>query len=797
MKYHDLFKIILLSVILFINPNFTKARQVTNNIRIDVSFNSAQGEVEGFCHSSEARDGKCPINKKVGDRVYRSTFNNIGTGSNNPVQETLVANLTKNVDLQKGGANMNSSFNMLVGETTNLRTSATTGSWSVQSRSVGANMNGQRYRIYRTGDLDLNKTRKTLEGAVSAPRDNNSPNLSSSNNSVISCSGTTCTARGAGTATIRASFPNNSGTVNSRFWYEEATRFMRCAGVGACGQGRGAYFYKVNSFLTSQKDFSANYSFPDITWNVTVTSPNQAPTVSLTKAAATSTTEAILEWLYRDNENNPQARYHIQIARNNNFGYRQFDSTITNSNNRQQVIRNLIPGTQYYARIRVSDSHDPNRFSAWSNVREFTTLNPPNQAPTVNLTRASATGNTTATLEWNYRDGENDRQAKYTIQISTERNFRDIQFEGTVTNSNRRQQNITGLTSGTKYYARIRVSDSHDPNRFSAWSNVREFTTLNPPNQAPTVNLTRASATGNTTATLEWNYRDGENDRQAKYTIQISTERNFRDIQFEGTVTNSNRRQQNITGLTSGTKYYARIRVSDSHDPNRFSAWSNVREFRTSNESNKTPTVELTKAEATGEKTATLEWLYRDGENNPQAKYQIQISTGNNFSDIQFENEFTNSNKRQQNITGLTPGTEYYARIRVSDSYDPNRFSRWSNVERFTTNQDTSPEVGTVTISCRLSRRTVSSASPTVQIQEISVGGTSNYEWRIRQSGTTFDSNDFSPAPIGATQTLNYAGIQFGQYTPTIEIKSNGNITSQTCGPLTNLGNNTVKEIAP
>jgi hypothetical protein len=270
MKYSNLFKIILLSVILFINPNFTEARQVTNNIRINVSFNSAQGVEEGFCHSSEARDGKCPINKRVGERVYRSTYNNIGSGSNNPVQETLVANLTKNVDLQKGNSIMSSRFDMRVNETIQLLTSSTTGNWSIQGRSVGANMNGQRYRIYRTGELDLNRTRKTLEGAVSAPRDNNSPRLSSSNNSVINCSGTTCTPRGAGTATITASFSNNSGTVNSRFWYEKATRFMFCGGIGACGQGRGGYFYKVNYFLNSQRDFAANYSFPDITWTVTV-----------------------------------------------------------------------------------------------------------------------------------------------------------------------------------------------------------------------------------------------------------------------------------------------------------------------------------------------------------------------------------------------------------------------------------------------------------------------------------------------------------------------------------------------
>jgi len=251
--YKYILTILSLFILLIFSPSFAKARTVSDNIRVNINFDGSSGVLEWFC--MEGRGLRC-LNP---GRVYRDTIRNIGSVG---VRETLVGTVSKNIDLQKGNSIMSSRFDMRVNETINLRTSATTGNWSIQGRSVGANMNGQRYRIYRSGDM-------TLEGSVSSPRDNNSPRLSSSNNRVINCSGTTCTPRGAGTATITASFPNNSGTVNSRFWYENRRIYWWC--TTRCGQGSGtSNRARINELLISQRDFSANYSFPDITWTVTV-----------------------------------------------------------------------------------------------------------------------------------------------------------------------------------------------------------------------------------------------------------------------------------------------------------------------------------------------------------------------------------------------------------------------------------------------------------------------------------------------------------------------------------------------
>ncbi len=332
---------------------------------------------------------------------------------------------------------------------------------------------------------------------------------------------------------------------------------------------------------------------------------------------------------------------------------------------------------------------------------------------------------------------------------------------------------------------------------FSEWSNIREFRTPDESNKTPTVELTKAEATGEKTATLEWEFKDEDRgDRQAKYTIQISTKDNFREPIFEAEITNSNRRQQGIRNLTPGTKYYARIKVSDSHDPNRYSKWSNVREFTTQKRainSNRPPTVTYDGTNNLTLNSARANWTYSDiDDEDAQTQAIVQLFKNETFtgSPTQFDLQ---GDATQLTMEGLSQNIKYYPRVKA---YNVNGESEWAAGEPFSLNS--TPDSGEVTIDCSLSRRTVSSTSPTVQILDIEIKGTLNYEWRIRRDARLLDSSKaYSSNSIVREQTLNYAGIRFGQYTPTIEILSNGNITSKTCGTLTNLGNNTVKEIAP
>jgi hypothetical protein len=78
--------------------------------------------------------------------------------------------------------------------------------------------------------------------------------------------------------------------------------------------------------------------------------------------------------------------------------------------------------------------------------------------------------------------------------------------------------------------------------------------------------------------------------------------------------------------------------------------------------------------------TATVNWTYSDSDNDPQTNYQIQIATDSGFNDvIQSITAPANtvvSNVRSVNISGLTAGTTYYARVRTYN--DTNGWDFWT-----------------------------------------------------------------------------------------------------------------------
>jgi hypothetical protein len=427
-----------------------------------------------------------------------------------------------------------------------------------------------------------------------------------------------------------------------------------------------------------------------------------------------------------------------------------------------------------------------------------------NTAPIISSCEASSVGYENGRITWNYSDADGDRQTKAYIQVNSDNNFPLNQNRvNTLINGNNKSFIINGrvLNPETRYYVRVMVNDGKVN---SDWRNCGSFVIPNQkPNQKPTVSLTKAIVSSFTNVILEWNYSDVEDDPQAQYNIQISENNNFRTIKVDETISSRNRRQDTVRDLEPGTKYYARIRVSDKYDQDRFSDWSNVREFRTpasSPTSNQKPTVSLTRADS-NDTNVTLGWEYKDKEKNPQAKYIIQISKSDNFSPIEVKEEKSSRDRRQDTIRDLEPGTKYYARIKVSDEYNQNRFSAWSNVREFTTENkiippgpDPEPETKSeIDIQCSLDKTTVSSSSPTVNITGIKVEG-KYYKWRVDRGD---NKSLFQNSEITNPQTLDYTGVRFGRYSPFIEIKDkNDNITKKVCGTVTNLGNRNVREVS-
>jgi uncharacterized repeat protein (TIGR02543 family)/prepilin-type N-terminal cleavage/methylation domain-containing protein len=146
-------------------------------------------------------------------------------------------------------------------------------------------------------------------------------------------------------------------------------------------------------------------------------------------------------------------------------------------------------------------------------------------------------------------------------------------------------------------------------------------------------------------------------------------------------------------------------------------------------------------------------------------------------------------------------GTNYATGSRYTGNDNLLLYARWNPI---TTSITDTPSPSNTTdsrpiIECRLSRNTVSSSSPTVDITEIKVTNITNYKWRVGRGEMDRNTKDnpFKNTPIQSSQTLNYSTATFGTHSPFVEIEdSSGVKTSKSCGTVTNLGRSNVREVS-
>lgn len=209
---------------------------------------------------------------------------------------------------------------------------------------------------------------------------------------------------------------------------------------------------------------------------------------------------------------------------------------------------------------------------------------------------------------------------------------------------------VSGLGTGYVYYVHIRVYCGHG--NYSPWA---VFSFFSPCDTVSSLAATGITATG---ATVSWGVT------WAAYHYEYVVD--LLPTVPTGSGTSVTTTSVTLTGLMPGTTYYAHLR--DSCPMGHFSTWTTLA-FTTLCDTVKGVTISGIAATA-----ATINWLPAPG----ALLYQYAATTSATPPSV----PGTNTTLTTATVTGLTPGTAYYAHVR--DSCGMSQFSPWTTAP-FTT----------------------------------------------------------------------------------------------------------------
>ncbi len=347
--------------------------------------------------------------------------------------------------------------------------------------------------------------------------------------------------------------------------------------------------------------------------------------------------------------------YQMQLASDNAFSTILYDETTSASEFVVPV--ELTPNTKYYWHVRAFNTLG--QYTSWTSTWSFRTAVLP---PILELpTNDTLFDHTRPTLDWS----DVDTATKYTLQISRYLNFRSVLVSRSSLTS--QYTFTTDLPRSALLYWRVRTEAANGP---SKWSDVRWFTTGNPPGTPSLLSPATNALLTSYQPKLDWSdvplFGGTVLDH---YQIQIATETSFATPTLDASVLPS--QYIPITPLDANMKYYWRVRAFNTLG--HYSAWSKVSYFRTAI----LPPVLVAPGNnaVLGSPPFQFSWDAVDGATN----YTIQVSTTSSFS-TRLVNTTVSVLTYTPTVT-LPKGIPLYWRVRANGANGP---SLWSSVYQFT-----------------------------------------------------------------------------------------------------------------
>ena len=335
-----------------------------------------------------------------------------------------------------------------------------------------------------------------------------------------------------------------------------------------------------------------------------------------------------------------------------------------------------LPTTTYYWWARADDGYESTN---WSAIWNFTT----NTAPLATSLMVDGTATpdhvliAAPTLAWTFSDVDTgDTQAQYDVRVGSTPGAGDLWDPAPQAGA---ASSIvyagSTLLDGRDYYFGVQVFDGLD---WSAPAELRFRTNMLPP--PPTAPTTPANGdntvSASTTQNVSWTAGGTDNETDTlTYEWEVDDSSTFTAPLVDS---------GSITGTTStpfttnpSTTYFWRVRVTDGFETSTYGNpptgyWT----FTTTAVANSRP--EARNLTVDGSADASLEishiltanpvfaWDYLDAENNPQANYQVRISsTPGQSGDV-----WVTAGTTGLTVTGpvLADGATYYFAVRVGDA---------------------------------------------------------------------------------------------------------------------------------
>jgi hypothetical protein len=325
---------------------------------------------------------------------------------------------------------------------------------------------------------------------------------------------------GDASATVSWSAPSSNGGSAITGYQVQAYNAATNAAVGTVRTAAST----ATSLNVTGLSNGTSYKFTVRAVNATGTSPESAPSNTVTPAAAAPTvtapgapssvlatagnTSAVVSWAAPANTGGAAiTEYEVQV-RNGTGTVLRTDSAIPGTA-RSATISGLTNGTAYNFRVRAINSAGPGALSAASNSVTPSAATSTATAPAAPTIGTATAGNASATVNWAAPANTGGAAiTEYRVQVRNS--------AGTVLRTvnaiapTARSTTVTSLTNGTAYNFRVRAVNSAGPGALSAASNsvtpraTTTTTTATKPATPAAPTATAGVAGGAITATAAW-----------------------------------------------------------------------------------------------------------------------------------------------------------------------------------------------------------------------------------------------------------------------------------------------------